>query len=1025
MNTKLLHRSFAGLAFFISLVTYMLTVQPSVPFWDCGEFTAAAVQQQVPHPPGAPLFLMVGKVFHLLIPFGDEGWRVNLVSVVASAVSVLLLYLIAVKVFNSLRGKGVESFEEAMAVYGSSFVGALAFTFSDTFWFNAVESEVYAASTLFVALVVYLMMRWNERADEPGHERYILLIAYMMGLSTGVHLLSILAVFSIVLLVYFRKYEVTTGGLVIAGAIAVVLFFGIYPGIVKWFPALLAGNWPFKNEAKEYIIEGSLFIKILAILSVPAALVGIWISIKNKHQVAALACSAFVLMILGYSTYAHILLRANAYTPMNENNPNNLEKLVSYLGREQYGDAPMWPRRYRTDDRMFTDRYKQYGEWNDFGYKVVTRERDGVSLRMPDYSTGVNTAGELSYLWNYQIDHMYLRYFFWNFVGRMSDLQDEGVAWPFATQAASDKINRDTGYADIFPIKFYALPLLFGLIGLVFHFYRDPRMAWVYLLMFLAMGVIAAVYQNQQNPQPRERDYFYVGSFMIYCLWIGMGVYALIEQLYQQKSLKASGVMGIIGASLVLVPGIMATQGWKMHSRAGNFLPFDYAYNILQSVEKDAIVFTNGDNDTFPVWFMQDVEGVRRDVRIVNLSLGNTLWYVDQLKNQEPWGAKKVPISFPDESIQVEDDYDPKALSLTAGPARQEAIPVPRHIMEKYTNDPALLNDGHMRFTFIGTPRGQSDYIFRVQDQLVLNILHQTKWERPIYYSMSVGPDAFCGLEGHFRMEGMALRICPVPVSQGKGYGAYEVSEELMDKTILNILPDDEYHKEPHYGFKLRNLNNRNVYYDEVHRRLMMNYRGLYMNYATWLVDHGKEKKAIAVLDSMNKLISMEQFPLAFQQQYQLGDIYKRAGATVQQAQAFATLSVQSSERIINDPERLKNDPYVRYAFIIASDGYQLLEQYDKAIGVLQRYAALLGDDPTVQLQLDQIEVTRLEKQGKYAEAVKAAESIAQRYAASKGQYAMGMAFAMQQKAAELRKKAGLPPAAGMAAEGSSVDSAQ
>lgn len=1022
MDTKFLHRSFAGLAFLLSLVTYMLTVQPSVPFWDCGEFTAAAVQQQVPHPPGAPLFLMIGKVFHLLIPFGDEGWRVNLVSVVASALSVLLLYLISVKVLNSLRGKGVTSFEEAVAVYGASFVGAMAFTFSDTFWFNAVESEVYASSTLFVAVVIYLMMRWNERADEPGHERYLLLIAYLMGLSTGVHLLSILAVFSIVLLVYFRKYEVTTKGLILTAILSVILFFGIYPGIVKWFPALLAGNLPFKNEAKEYIIQGSYFIKFLAFAVIGGAIFGVWWGKKKNHPILTLVCSAFVLMIIGYSTYAHILLRANAYTPMNENNPTNLEKLVSYLGREQYGDAPMWPRRYRGDDQMFIQRYKDHGAWNEIASKIVTRS-DGTQLRMPDYSsTDINTSGELNYMFSYQINQMYLRYFFWNFVGRMSDLQDQGVAGPMATQRESDAINKDTGYAEIFPIKFYALPLLLGLFGLFFHFYRDPRMAWVYLIMFLAMGVIAAIYQNQQDPQPRERDYFYVGSFMIYCMWIAVGVYALIETAFRQK-FSTLGSAGIVVVSLLLVPGLMAKEGWRMHDRSGNYLPFDYAYNILQSVDKDAIVFTNGDNDTFPVWFLQDVEGVRRDVRIVNLSLGNTLWYVDQLKNQEPWGAKKIPLSFPDESLQVEDDYDPKALSVDFGEATEIAIPVPRDVMAQYTNDPATLADGNMRFTFVGSPYSRKDnkqyYAFRVQDKLVLDILRQTKWQRPVYYSMSVGPDAYCGLEEHFRMEGMALRICPAPLSRGRGNYSYDVNEELMDKTALNIIPGNEFFKEPHYGFKLRNLNNKAVYYDEVHRRLMMNYRSIYMNYANWLMDRNKPKAA-AVLDTMNKYISLEQFPMPFQQQYQIGDLYKQSGAT-KQAKEFAAMSVRSAEEIINDAEKMATDPYARYAFVIAANGYQLLGDYNKARAVLERFRTTIGDDPSIQAQIDQLDISKYESEGDYANAIKAAEALIQKYSSSGNQYMMGMAMSLQAKIAELRQKAGLPPSGDTARQDGTV----
>jgi len=335
MNILVLRRAFGFLSFIVATVTYLLTVQESVPFWDCGEFTAAAAEQQVPHPPGAPLFLIVGKLFHLL-PFGDPGWRVNLLSAFASAVTVGLLYLVIVQVIENFRGKKYESFGDAIAVFGSAFVGATALTFSDTFWFNAVESEVYASSTLLVAIIVWLMMRWNEEADNPGHEKYLLLIAYIIGLSTGVHLFSILAIFSLALVVYFRKYDFKLTSFFVMGAITVVSFGLIYPGIVKVFPSMLGGNL-FKTEARDYVIMDSLFPRILAIGTIIGAAFGTYHASKNNKPILNLACSSFLLIILGYSTYTQILLRSNANPPMNENTPNDLIKLSAYLGREQYG----------------------------------------------------------------------------------------------------------------------------------------------------------------------------------------------------------------------------------------------------------------------------------------------------------------------------------------------------------------------------------------------------------------------------------------------------------------------------------------------------------------------------------------------------------------------------------------------------------------------------------------------------------------------------------------------------------------
>ncbi len=1022
MNTKQLNRAFAALVFVISLTTYMLTVQKTVPFWDCSEFTAATVYQQVPHPPGAPLFLMVGKLFHQFIPFGDPGWRVNLVSVVATAFSVLLLYSITVMAIVNIRGKRPETFAEALAVFGSAAVGALAFNFSDTLWFNGVESEVYAASTLFVALIVYLMMRWNEEADNAGHERYLLLIAYLIGLSTGVHLLSVLTIFSITMVVYFRKYEVTLRSFIIMTIIGLVVFALVYPGIVKFFPALLGGDLPLRNAAKEYLVKDSPLMLIFAILLLGGAAYGVWYGRMKSHPIIGLACSAFLLMIVGYSTYTQILIRSNANPPMNENAPSNLNKLVSYLGREQYGDAPMWPRRYQQEG-YFVQRYKTYGEW--YPPSVERAERaDGSAIPIPKFAK-VNFAGEINYLFQYQIYQMYIRYFLWNFVGRMSDAQDAPPAW-FSTDGA-EAYNYRSGYASWYPVRFFALPLLFGMLGLIFHFSRDRRMAFVHLIMFLMMGVLAAIQQNQQNPQPRERDYFYVGSFMVFCMWIGMGVYGLIENLFK-ANIRAAGSAAIVAGALVLVPLNMAVGGWSMHDRSYNYMPFDYAYNILQSVEKDAILFTNGDNDTFSVWYMQDVMGVRRDVRLVNLSLGNTLWYVDQLKNQSPWGAKKVPLSFSDESIQQSDEYDPRALSTPVGGASEIEVGVREEIMRQYeqpsvlqVNSPEKLPDSvankvrKIKMTFIGMPYGEDEgkprYIYRIQDQLVRDIVVQTAFERPVYYSGSVGGDAFCGLEKYFRMEGLAYRICPTV--QQTDRGSQSVNPAIMDKTIMNVLPFDEVHNEPHYGFKLRNLNNPRAFFDETNRHPAIdNFRNLYFTYANnQLYDGNNPKKAAAVLDTMNKYISVEQFPIYFPQYYQMALLYDKAGAKPQ-AEKYARIAASAAERLITNPKLLELDPYAR-AFdpnVVATESYELIGEFDKAIATLRKYQAVMNNAPELQVRIDEVEIKRAEYKGDLKKALEIAEGLVAKYEAQNNDFVKQMLPGLRQRVMGLKLKLGIAP---------------
>ncbi len=955
MNSqKTLKWTLGALSFIITLVVYISTMQPSVPFWDCGEFSAATTWQQVPHPPGAPLFLVFSKVFQLIIPFGDLGWRVNMVSVVSTAFFVLLLYLIIIKVIMNFRKEEIGNINDALGIYGSAFVGAMAFAFCDTVWFNGVESEVYAASQLFTTLVVYLMMVWNERADQPGSEKYLLMIFYLIGLSIGVHLLPILTIFSIFMLVYFKKYEFSIKSFLTMSIIALVSFYVVYKVILMWIPGLLAGNWPIKTEAREYPIENSIVMTLLGLILIGIGIGGyFWAGKKNK-PFARLAFASYLMILLGFTTYAHLLIRSNSNPPMNENEPKSIKKLISYLGREQYGEQVLWPRRTDYNDELKVYFYNLrdengnyvYGQWNPPSTKEAQR-KDGSVIQVPNWDN-VNLAGELSYLWKYQIDHMYFRYFFWNFVGRESDVQDAEEAW---FTSSSDNINFKNGYADQFPVRFYALPLLFGLIGLYFHFKKDPRMASIYLVMFLLMGVLAAIAQNQQNPQPRERDYFYTGSFMVWALWIGLGAYSFVEYA-NKKKLSMALTSLVVALSIALVPLNMAVGGYNIHTRAGNYFPFDYSYNILQSVEKDAIIFTNGDNDTFPLWFLQDVAGVRRDVRVVNLSLGQTLWYIDQLKNREPWGAKKIPLSFSDESLRTTED-DPKALSYDFGEAKQIRIPVRKEILAQYTDDTSLINKGYMEFTFVGKPyterEGKQYYIFFVNNKLILDIVQQTKFERPVYFSSTVGSDMFSGLGKFLRMEGMALRICPVPQNAMK---TGLIEPNIMDKCLLNVDNSNNYHTEPHYGFKLRNLaDDHYVYYDEVHRRMIQSYRQkIYINYAAYAIEKLNDKaKAAAILDTMNKYISPKRIPLYYDEEYQIALLYKEAG-NIEKAKQWASAAIKTCNAVIKNPQlrkfqyddireeiRGRQGPYK-----IAAAAYALLGDYASARNVLKSFYDLV-----------------------------------------------------------------------------------
>ncbi|MGH2567645.1 MAG: glycosyltransferase family 117 protein, partial [Bacteroidota bacterium] len=535
-------------------------------------------------------------------------------------------------------------------IYGSSAIGALSLTFSKTFWFNAVEAEVYGLSMLFVSAILWLGLRWYERADWERSDVYLILIAYLIGLSVGVHLLALLALFSVMLLFYFRYYKFSVESFLKFGVVAVLVFGVIYPGVVKWFPSLLDGELGGTQ---------SDVFTMIPILAFAGALYGIYWSVKTHHRVVHVALLSFVCIVLGYSTYAVVYIRANAQPPMNENDPSTLTRLVSYLNREQYGTAPLLERRY-SREQEHVENFQKY-------------------------------TSDFDFLWRYQMNHMFLRYLGWNYIGTEGDWKEAGVSWK----------------------QLYGIPFFLGILGAFHHWRKDKKMAFVATAFFLVMGVVMVLYFNMQEPQPRERDYFYVGSFFIVSLWIGMGVLSLIELVKEKfgesKSATPAGY-AILAAAFLLVPMNMLRTNYHEADRTGNLVAYDYSYNTLQSCEQDAILFTNGDNDTFPLWYLQDVEGVRRDIRIVNLSLLNTNWYIKQLKHEEPHGAKKVPVSIADpmiENIQPLIPFEP----------RQYEIAVPQEALQHHAvTDTSITNRRAIPFFFPSTLQYGEYKGIRVQD---------------------------------------------------------------------------------------------------------------------------------------------------------------------------------------------------------------------------------------------------------------------------------------------------------------------
>jgi hypothetical protein len=937
----MLHRIMAAIVFLIAAATYFATVQPSLSFWDCGEFAASSYLLQVPHPPGTPFFLLIGKVFSMIPFVSDIDLRINIVSILSSAFSVLFLYLIIVKVILFYFKKELKTLFDGLTIYIPAAIGALSLCFSDTFWFNGVESEVYAFSTFFIAIVVWLMMLWNEKADEPDNEKYLVLIFYLIGLSTGVHLMSVLAIVSVIMVVYFRKYitdesvlkktavifvvhsvivlliavmmwisqtdttppapeqfkEIDSRFLIIFVAISAI-FMGVlykkifvknsfyipiiiggaalaavYPGLVKYFPKVIS-----------MIGRDSLFLGAIGLFAILGLLIyAIYWTGKNNKLTINLVLKCLLFASLGITTYTQILIRANQETPLNMNSPKTFAELESYLNREQYGDFPTWKRRYSNEPHQT---------------KVFT-----------DYSS------DFDFFWSYQMNHMFNRYLFWNYIGRESNYQDAGVKFS----------------------HMWGIPFLLGLFGLYYHFKKDWKMSSVLIVMFIFLGYLTAFYQNQQEPQPRERDYFYVGAFLVFSLWIGLGVRGIIE-LIQERFAQSNLLKPMIGGAfilgLIVVPINMANAEWFWHSRARNYVPWDYAYNLLQSVAPNAVLFTNGDNDTFPLWNLQDVAGVRRDVRIANLSLLNTNWYIKQLKNNTPYGSQKVDIGFTDDEIDQ--------LSPVRWESQEVSINVPPDIIKEFgITDSATVQNGKLKWTMKPAAQFGDVQAVRVQDLVVLDIIQQAKWKRPVYFAVTCSDDSKISLDDYLSMEGMAWRVVP---KKNPSKNVDYINEPVLREQLLNEPAGFNTSFKP--GFKFRGLNDKTIFFDENHERLTQNYRNAYMRLAIYyLYQEKNNNKVIEALDIMEKKIPRDVIPLDYRIEHDIAKLYFTAGG-LDTYKILAKEVIEAAKKQIEVNPRDYTSWYNPYDILITH--YKNLRMYNEALSVVRQLKMLIPEDTSI-----------------------------------------------------------------------------
>jgi hypothetical protein len=976
MNLKLLHRVYAAGVFLITLVIYWMTVQPSVSFWDCGEFIAASYYLQVPHPPGAPFFLILGNIFSKIPFLENVGYKINLISVFSSALSVLLLYLVAVKLINIFKGKKPETVFDAIATYTAAAIGALSLAFSDTFWFNGVEAEVYAFSTLLVAAITYLIIRWYERADNKDSEKYILAIAYLVGLSTGVHLMSVLAAVPVVMIIFFRKYlddeaalkktgyillfhagivlllalvwwsgETSTTPptgeeykdfdtkfkLMAVGISAIIMgiywrkvfnknsfylpiiiggiaLFATYPGVVKFLPSLMT------SIGKENIVvEIILFVAILAMFGYAA-----YYSVKNNKPTLHMIFMSAIFILLGFTTFSMVIIRANQNPPMNENEPDTFPKLEQYLNREQYGDFPTFKRRFTNEphqQRVFT-----------------------------------NYSSDLHFFYDYQMNHMMTRYWLWNYAGREGWVQDDG-----ANIAPFNVIGNILG--KIIRVDFngkvadslFGIPFLIGLFGIYYHFRRDWKMASIFMVMFILLGYLTAFYQNQQQPQPRERDYFYVGAFFVFSIWIAIGVRGLVD-IVQKKIKKetygTAAVFGVLAFTFVFVPIKMLDANYHTHDRSRNWVPWDYSYNILQSTAPNGILFTNGDNDTFPLWYLQDVEGVRRDVKIVNLSLLNTDWYVRQLKNNDPYGVGTVKIRIPDARINPTDlrpaQWLPTDITIPA-PKASSGEDLSKIINEYAIKDTSVISSGKMTWKMPNTLTFGDIKAIRVQDIMVREIVEANNWERPIYFAVTCSDDSKIGLQDYLKMEGMTFRLVPEKRKPGSEF----INEEVVKAQLKgNDVPSKSFLP----GFRFTGLNDPTIFFDENHTRMVQNYRNAFMRLAVNYRSSGDNQKLIATLNDMNEKLPYKVLGMDNGLLFEVANLYFYAG----DKERFSEISADVEARALADLEKNPDDVQSYYnPYRLLIEIYENTEQYDKLLALWQKLENMFPNDPTVKSNIE------------------------------------------------------------------------
>ena len=1050
------------LTFIIAATVYCLTIEPTASFWDCPEFITTGYKLEVGHPPGAPFFMLVANLFsQFASDVTTVAKMVNYMSALMSGACILFLFWSITHLVRKLVITDENNITKGqlITVMGSGLVGALVYTFSDTFWFSAVEGEVYAFSSLFTAVVFWLILKWEDVANQPHSDRWLILIAYLTGLSIGVHLLNLLCLPAIVLVYYYKKTpNATAKGSLLAllgsGVLVAAVLYGIVPGIVKvggWFELLFVNGlgMSFNSGVVVYIIllaaaliwgvyesytEKSRlrmaisFILTIALLGIPfyghgvssiligivvIAILGIYLApqvqekIKEKWRISARTMNTALLctmmIVIGYSSYALIVIRSTANTPMDQNSPEDIFTLGEYLGREQYGTRPLFygpafsskvaldvkdgycvPRQSQTGSkyvrkektspdekdsyielpgrieyeyaqnmlfpRMYSSAHSSlYKQWVDIKGHDVPYDQCGemVMVNVP------NQWENIKFFFSYQLNFMYWRYFMWNFAGRQNDIQSSGEIehgnWitgiPFIDNLLVG--NQELLPQDLKNNKghnvFYCLPLLLGLIGLfwqAYHSQRGIQQFWVVFFLFFMTGIAIVLYLNQTPAQPRERDYAYAGSFYAFAIWVGMGVAGIIRMLRDYCKMKEVPAAALASVLCLLVPIQMAGQTWDDHDRSGRFVARDFGQNYLMTLQEEGnpIIFTNGDNDTFPLWYNQETEGFRTDARTCNLSYLQTDWYIDQMK-RPAYDSPSLPITWDRvEYVEGQNEYIPirpevkkniDQMYAQADSALENGNPeAMNELKEQFGENPYELKNilkywvrsdkeglrviptdsivmkidkEAVRRSGMKIPEALDDSIpeymtillrdangnpkraLYKSELMMLEMLANANWERPIYMAITVGSENHLGMDNHFTQEGLAYRFTPFDTDKLNS----KIDSEKMYDNLMN-------------KFKFGGIEKPGIYIDENVMRMCYTHRRIFTQLVGQLIKEGKKDKALAALDYAEKMIPSYNVPYDWANgAFQMAEAYYQLGQNEKANKIIDELANKSLEYMI------------------------------------------------------------------------------------------------------------------------------